>query len=534
MDLDIHRVRRPVRPPLIWMAFWFLTGRHPFGHPRGNYTFLHPAKEITHRSGRAHWTALDAAYRRMLRRWSAIFFLVPFLIVFWRPIVSICWKIGQAIWWLLTKWWWCVVLAWHHPLPFILGAPPTFTMGWVIAWRFSREKREYRRTLAHVHEGAISKGGLPAHLRPADWLHVPRNYLDDPTCKIVAELPTSYDAAEKERENFGLLVAHRLGGHEWEQAWTFPTGEPTLTLTPARKPPASVEIDLLGPLLAETSADELLLGIGCKDHAVRHNLLADSPHLLISIPPGLGKTTLAWLLICQVLHHGGLAEIVDLPKLGAEYTWLDGVERAQVHAEVAAAHGALLNLQQLAQERFKTRKANPDARFDRIIVVIEDANATFDYLRRYWSLFRKTKDKAVSPALDAWEELVTIGRRVGVVCVPFAQQATAEGAGTAAARASMTNALIWGGEGIWKMLAPDILPIPRSSDIRGRVHLVGPAEIASGIAREVQLGKLTEEQCRDWATIAAQPPREPVPAKLRDAEASVRVYQQLDVDDVPF
>ena len=58
----------------------------------------------------------------------------------------------------------------------------------------------------------------------------------------------------------------------------------------------------------------LLLGVGSHNRGVSVNLDSDTPHIMLSVPSGGGKSVAVALLACQVLHNGGQVALIDLKR----------------------------------------------------------------------------------------------------------------------------------------------------------------------------------------------------------------------------
>ena len=89
-----------------------------------------------------------------------------------------------------------------------------------------------------------------------------------------------------------------------------------------------------------------------------------------------------------------------------------------------------------------------------------------------------------------------MGRQVRVHSLTVAQQATAAAVGGGAMRENYaTRVLGRATRNTWRMLAPEITPVPGSSRHAGRVHVV-----LGGVAHETQVVEFTDAEARAYAT----------------------------------
>ncbi|MGA5900243.1 hypothetical protein [Streptomyces venetus] len=60
--------------------------------------------------------------------------------------------------------------------------------------------------------------------------------------------------------------------------------------------------------------------------------------------------------------------------------------------------------------------ADPKAIGARVLILLEEVNATMKQLARYWEKIRESGDPKVSPAVDALNEILPLGRRWAIQC----------------------------------------------------------------------------------------------------------------------
>jgi hypothetical protein len=131
----------------------------------------------------------------------------------------------------------------------------------------------------------------------------------------------------------------------------------------------------------------------------------------------------------------------------------------------------------------------------RLFVILEEANATFDLLNQYWSELRQSGDPKRSPAATALAYILYTGRAVATNVVVAAQQLRADAVAGGSARENLGVRLLGGAtESTWRMLAPEIKPVPPKPKVKGRWRLVTGGELT-----EFQSLWATDQEARAWA-----------------------------------
>jgi hypothetical protein len=139
----------------------------------------------------------------------------------------------------------------------------------------------------------------------------------------------------------------------------------------------------------------------------------------------------------------------------------------------------------------------------RMVIIVEEGNATIAKLRRFWSQARKAKadedgpaDPKESPAIDALREVLFMGRAVKMHVLLVAQSATANALGGPEVRECFATRIVARySVNQFRMLAPEVNPVPRSTRHVGRAQVV-----IGGAAQETQVAFFTDADARAWAT----------------------------------
>ncbi|MGV9885193.1 hypothetical protein [Streptomyces sp. NPDC003006] len=247
-------------------------------------------------------------------------------------------------------------------------------------------------------------------------------------------------------------------------------------------------------------------------------------------------------IACQMLHHGSLVYVLDTKRIS--HPWANGLPGVTYCRDIADIHDQLIELGMEGRKRVRLADelgidAHPDAIGPRLLILLEEVNATMKQLARYWERTREPGDPKVSPAVDALNEILYMGRQVRMHVLLVAQSATARALGGPEVREQFaTRILARYSVNAWRMLAPEIHPAPKSTKHIGRAQVV-----IGGTARETQVLFFTDAEAREWATTGAAPairravPAQPGPVQLHktpaDSLTTVTDPTRLPADAAP-
>ena len=226
------------------------------------------------------------------------------------------------------------------------------------------------------------------------------------------------------------------------------------------------------------------------------SLKDDSPHFLISMGTGAGKSTTAAFWVVQALMRGDIVLFLD-PKqhshpwafkdMDAEFDQLPNIAYVR---RVPDLHDAMawLGNELDARNRIATMGMNSKGKVikgdvgPRIFIICEEVNLAEGPLKQYWAENRGEGDPKKSPAFTGLGAVAFAGRAVKMHLVVIGQMVTAAVLGGGAVRENMgVRCLARYTQNSWKMQAGDT-PMPPSPSVTGRVQC-----IASGEVREAQV-----------------------------------------------
>ncbi|MFB6989692.1 hypothetical protein ACNPQN_42510 [Streptomyces sp. NPDC056297] len=194
-----------------------------------------------------------------------------------------------------------------------------------------------------------------------------------------------------------------------------------------------------------------------------------------------------------MLHHGSRVFVLDTKRIS--HPWANGIDGvtycADIHDQLIAFGMEVRGRTRVADEL--GIDADPKAIGPRLLILLEEVNATMKQLARYWERIRESGDPKVSPAVDALNEILYMGRQLRMHVLLVAQSATARALGGPEAREQFaTRILARYSANAWRMLAPEVHPAPKSTKHHGRAQVV-----SGGSARETQVLFFTEAEARE-------------------------------------
>ncbi|MFF9901530.1 helicase HerA domain-containing protein [Streptomyces longispororuber] len=400
-----------------------------------------------------------------------------------------------------------------------IGAACVLTAGGAAYMPLTRERRELMREWVQPLHDAIHRPlGLAEQTDPRRYLHVPKNFSDD-DAEIRIDLPRHLGFS---RDVVADLITQKLALQGVTFDWHPEGRKPYVRVKKTRKPPAKALF--MDPktreLVAKAKESAPIIGIGAGGQIVSVDLDAQSPHILVNASTGGGKSVTLRCIACQMLHHGSRVIVLDTKRIS--HPWAHGIDGVTYCRDVADIHDQLIALGQEGRRRTHIADdlgidADPKAIGPRLLILLEEVNATMKMLARYWEKIRESGEAKVSPAVDALNEILYMGRQLRMHVLLVAQSATARALGGPEVREQFsTRILARYSVNAWRMLAPEVHPAPKSTKHHGRAQVV-----SGGSARETQILFFTEAEAREWATTGktATDSPAPVPVQLHKPSA---------------
>jgi hypothetical protein len=386
-------------------------------------------------------------------------------------------------------------------------------------WRRTREHR--RRYLLPLHHALKDAVGSTA-TRPEQWLRIPADFKTNPGVPIRIDLPAHFDGGDGNQQHMKTVVKNKLGlASDTVAAFRAEGDKPYVMFTEPKRPPRTVGLAELMPLLTRSRETAPIIGLAAGGTTVVVDLEADSPHVLLSAGSGAGKSVLLRAILAQALAKGAYGIILDVKQVS--HMWANNLPNCEYHRSAESIHERLLELLDEVERRNKLVVDNADEAGNtdhidvgpRIFLLAEEMNATVNKLQRHWRKIKQKGDPNTSPAIEALQELLFMGRQVKIHVIAVAQMASARSMGGPEARENYaTRCLARYTNNNWKMLVPEVWPPPKRTKHIGRWQIV-----KAGVATETQVVYLTPREARDLAMAGqAHPPRPsaPPPATVPD------------------
>lgn len=218
----------------------------------------------------------------------------------------------------------------------------------------------------------------------------------------------------------------------------------------------------------ECSASNVILGVG-PEGAVSVDLDAESPHILVNAPTGLGKSAVARAVAVQRASQGDLVVFLDVKM--HSHRWARPLSPVTHYADtVGEAGAALVNLGMELHRRnrivrdfsgpIKDAPVGP-----RIVVIFEETNATLSHLA---TMDRQVAEGAYR-AMDAFRDVMFMGRAVKIHVLAFAQLASyRSGLSGDILENFGTKVLIGASPRAWKWLVPECGKFRQTPQVPGR------------------------------------------------------------------
>lgn len=369
----------------------------------------------------------------------------------------------------------------------------------------------HRNWIKPLHEALRGVLDLSEDVSARSYIKIPADYPDRENVGRI-NLPAHYTGAGS--ANVAGIVKAKLGLSDVSVSFDLRGRKPHLTLAQVKRPPAKAfyadpDIQVL---VANAKESAPLLGIGPKYSPVSVDLDSESPHILVSASTGGGKSKLTQAIACQLLHNGGQVVILDFKRHSQK--WARGLPGVLYVKDISHIHDVLVKLgaeghvRNLIADEWEGEEGDEPIG-SRMLILLEETNATMGELKRYWTAIRKTKadeggpaDPKESPAIGALRSILFMGRAVKMHALITAQSGTANAIGGPEMRECFaTRILARYTVNAWKMLAPQVTPVPRASKHPGRVQVV-----LGSVAYETQGLMFTTAEAREWATSGVESP----------------------------
>lgn len=449
---------------------WFL-GRALIGERPTNATFFHAGtKQYREAERLTFWAFLPEWQRAAIRTVGTVYFWFSLIVWFLHPAI-------------------------------VVGVDGVSIVGLLAYAGYSAHDR-YQRSIAdrvvlRPLWATLGRYGFPLSENPRDWIDLPTRY-SSTDCAVTVKLPADWQSDAPSNKLLYELVTRKIGG-EWDAKWKN-IGDPVLTLTKSPSAPGMVRFaETIGDL-QRLKKGQLLLGYGTRGNPEIINMDAETPHIAMNIGTGGGKSSTLCTLIVQLLHQGARIEACDPKRVSLNA--LRGLDGITIHRDVASQWDAIKLIRAEMDLRYERLDADESLAFDRLVLVIEEANTFHIDSQDYWD---EVKPKGAGKTPGIYKDLNAIlnkGRQCNVNVITVFQRMSADVAGGSAARDQYGYKILGRfSPQAWKCLV-DTYPRPKSSRHPGRVITHdGDAEKSVQTVYAMDGTKLCAEAL-EWATPA--------------------------------
>lgn len=534
---------------LVRFTFRLLAGRNLFGQRRTDATFLTPAtRQLEQNAPALHRWEMQRGLSRLLWRIAGGYLLLLILLLLILRAVEIL----HPLPWILrpgslvlihcsVTMILCVsVLAWSRIKDYGITLR-ILRKDEEEGWRWERLEIEGRRIWLEEKILPVSRsaGVILGHSIPdrkaTQWVTVPKRYREPGGPSVEILLPAHFTGADEGvKKRLASSVGAKLGISNISVRWETEGSSPRVLLSAPPEPPERISFSDVEDFLLRSEEYRPLLGLSGNGRALNAEMVEDSPHIALSAGPGAGKSTLAKLIIMQVLRWGWGVVIVDW-KMTKAYSWLKDFPGVTYLSDLEDIHDFGVRV---AQE-VDIRKTSGMAGRANVLVVRDEWNATAPLLMDWWFTYRaglEPEEKKItpprSPALQGYAVLDFAGREFGLFDLCIAQRFSARVFnGNADIRECFQiKCLARYSEQTRKLLAPDVKPFPKKSNTPGRWTIVAGEDVAV-----VQVPLIENEEAREYAMGGKANPSSPFsssyrPSQTQPAEMITTQGSQLGFD----
>lgn len=477
-----------------WLLWWAITGGELDGRPRTNATFWRYGTKAYAWSDRlpSRWHALPRWQRALIRL----------------AAVLLCGLAG---------WGWLVAPALTATLLWLLSASGLGVAGWAgadsaLTWRHRRQ------WVWPTHRAVHGMLGYPERTPPRRYLYVPPGFAQSGHQLEVA-LPPDFvsDGADELAKQLAARLRAKLCLNQVQFTWHVDGPNHFLIGRTVHAKPVPRIVPAMNAVIRELIEAQPeaapLIGIGAGGASVSINLDHESPHALLSVGSGGGKSALLRGMVSQFLRNGAEGTILDFKY--TSHDWARGLPSVRIARSIEAIHLALVGLGKEGERRNQVAEmaaaaGRPKPVFRRHLLLAEEINTTLLFLQMWWKTYRHTLAEehpddwgrygdpgwAKSPAVVALLQLMSMGRERRMHVLMVAQHATSNALGGPEIREQFAARILGrAGAKAWGMLAPDIAHTPVCSWNPGRMYLV-----REGRVFEFQAVFWTDDEARAWAT----------------------------------
>lgn len=460
----------------------FIAGQPLDGHYRTDSTFLRRGRKVLGRTAPRRWSYLAGVERLAVR------------------LAALCGP--PAVGW----------QAWTHPTRTVAVAAFLGVLGalWA-AWRMRRawvRRKLYRGRVVPLDDVLRPLLGLPATLRPGDYIAVPPTYATDEATPVAIELPKEFNPSPANKRLVADAAMSKFPSMNYDNtdAIFHTVGRPVLHLKMAPQPPDLALWDDYREQIKALPAGKTFVGVGARDKPYVHDWNSgELVHVGISVNTGGGKSYGVGSWIAQELRKGAGVTWVD-PKMSYLPEVFLGVPGYRLANDPRNPHGwwdEIFRCEREMNRRQELMKKDRTLEFPLMFLVLDELSEFADVSKQLWEDIKADPEsygydnigkKTPNPVWRSLSILLRMGREYGVRVVVMTQRLDEKSTGGIGLRDLFgMRALGMFRKNQWMMLV-GTTPIPKA------VHKIG-RWIYSTPEKDVWVQNVygDAEILRDWA-----------------------------------
>jgi len=388
----------------------FIAGQPLDGHYRTDATFLRRGRKVLGRTAPRRWSYLAGVERLGVR-----------LGVLCGP--------GAVGW-----------QYWTHPTRTIAVAAFLGFLGalWA-AWRLRRvwvRRKLYRGRVVPLDDVLRPILGLPATLRPADYISVPPTYASDEATPVAIELPKEFNPSPANKRLVADAAMSKFPAMNYDNTDAIfrTVGKPVLHLKMAPQPPDLVLWDDYRDKIAALPAGKTFVGIGARDKPYIHDWHSgELVHVGVSVNTGGGKSFGVGGWVAQELRKGATVTWVD-PKMSYLPEVFLGVPGYRLANDPKNPHEwweEIFRCEREMNRRQDLMKKDRTIEFPLMFLVLDELSEFADVSSQLWEDIKadpetygydKIGKKTPNPVWRSLSILLRMGREFGVRVVVLTQR----------------------------------------------------------------------------------------------------------------
>lgn len=352
-----------------------------------------------------------------------------------------------------------------------------------------------QRTVKPLYK-SIQKNNLP--ILPKTWSQktfwVTPNYSDIKTSRVRLELRKDWQIDPSTRFNLKTVLGEHLEG-EWSPEWNWSGEKPFVEWRLVPEPPKALAWKDVAEEARALPSSQIFYGKDEMHNKIVIDLDADTPHVLLSMGTGAGKSATLMLMITQLIAKPDIERIIIIDPKRRSLNIFAKVEGIWIYRDASTWEEAI----DFFYDEMERRKNDGDdeadedheVKYPRWVLVLEELNTFAELSKQYWDEIRPKGSNKTPPWIKKIALILFQSRQFNMNIIADGQEVTAETVGSNAARSQFGfKALSRFSPQVYKQLTGGSKP-PKVRNVIGR-HLL----IHYGNEKQVQAVFMSKKEVR--------------------------------------